>query len=125
MIALLPSLSLPVFLLNFPTSCNPFLSVCSARLAIYCDGVLRGEKGVAEDEATAKLTALMALFRLVAAKDVFEAFYKASLAKRLLSNKSQSFDLEVSACEWVSFLEAFKVLQENEIDTWISIYVVR
>jgi len=95
MIALLPSLSLPVFLLNFPTSCNPFLSVCSARLAIYCDGVLRGEKGVAEDEATAKLTALMALFRLVAAKDVFEAFYKSSLAKRLLSNKSQSFDLEV------------------------------
>lgn len=63
---------------------------------MYCDGVLRGEKGVAEDDATAKLTALMALFRLVAAKDVFEAFYKASLAKRLLANKSQSFELEVS-----------------------------
>ena len=62
---------------------------------MYCDGVLRGEKGVAEDDASAKLAAFMALFRLLAAKDVFEAFYKASLAKRLLTGKSQSFELEV------------------------------
>jgi len=36
------------------------------------------------------------LFRYIQGKDVFEAFYKRDLAKRLLLGKSASFDAEKS-----------------------------
>ena len=39
---------------------------------------------------------VMVLFRYINGKDVFEAFYKKDLAKRLLLNKSASFDAEKS-----------------------------
>lgn len=38
----------------------------------------------------------VAMFRYLQGKDVFEAFYKKDLAKRLLLGKSSSFDLEKS-----------------------------
>ncbi len=38
----------------------------------------------------------MILFRYIHGKDVFEAFYKKALAKRLLLGKSASFDSEKS-----------------------------
>lgn len=40
------------------------------------------------------LSRAMELFRAIAGKDVFEAFYKKDLAKRLLLGTSASFDLE-------------------------------
>lgn len=39
---------------------------------------------------------IMVLFRFIHGKDVFEAFYKKDLAKRLLVGKSASFDAEKS-----------------------------
>ena len=49
-----------------------------------------------ESEMEALLDRVMVLFRYINGKDVFEAFYKKDLAKRLLLNKSASFDLEKS-----------------------------
>ena len=43
-----------------------------------------GAKGVSESQVEAQLERLMTLFRFVHAKDVFEAFYKKDLAKRLI-----------------------------------------
>jgi cullin-4 len=42
------------------------------------------------------LDRVLVLFRYIQGKDVFEAFYKRDLAKRLLLNKSASFDAEKS-----------------------------
>lgn len=39
---------------------------------------------------------VVVVFRYLQGKDVFEAFYKKDLAKRLLLGKSSSFDLEKS-----------------------------
>ncbi len=49
-----------------------------------------------DDEMETVLNRVMVLFRYINGKDVFEAFYKKDLAKRLLLNKSSSFDLEKS-----------------------------
>lgn len=65
-------------------------------MAKFADAKLRGEKGVSESQVEAQLERLMTLFRFVHAKDVFEAFYKKDLAKRLILNKSSSIDLERS-----------------------------
>ena len=46
------------------------------------------------DELDARLDAALALFRYVDGKDVFEAFYKKDLAKRLLLGRSTSLDAE-------------------------------
>ncbi len=65
-------------------------------LAKYVDGKLKGEKGVSEGEVEALLDKAMVLFRYVGSKDVYEAFYKKDLAKRLLLGRSASADLEKS-----------------------------
>ena len=57
---------------------------------------MRGEKGVSEHEIEAIFDRVMDLFRYLTGKDVFEAFYKKLLAKRLLLGKSASSDLERS-----------------------------
>ena len=66
--------------------------------AKYIDTQLRfGAKGIdGEAETETKLTNVVTLFKLLSAKDVFEAFYKADLAKRLLLGRSASRDLERS-----------------------------
>jgi hypothetical protein len=53
-------------------------------LAKFVDGKLKGEKGASDDDVEALLERVMVLFRYVGSKDVFEAFYKKDLAKRLL-----------------------------------------
>lgn len=58
------------------------------------DRKLRGEKGMSEADIEAVLEQAMQLFRYLNGKDVFEAFYKKLLAKRLLLSKSSSTDLE-------------------------------
>jgi len=66
-------------------------------IAKHIDGKLRGAgKGETEDELEHSLDRAMALFRHIQGKDVFEAFYKKDLAKRLLLSKSASNDAEKS-----------------------------
>lgn len=54
------------------------------QLARYVDRKLRGEQGVSETEAEVCLSRAMLVFKFLAEKDIFEAFYKKLLAKRLL-----------------------------------------
>lgn len=64
-------------------------------IAKYVDFVLRtGHKGRSDEEVDATLESVMSLFRLIHGKDIFEAFYKKDLAKRLVHGKSASLDLE-------------------------------
>lgn len=64
-------------------------------VAKYVDSKLRtGNKGGSEADVESLLDRVMIIFRYIQGKDVFEAFYKKDLAKRLLVGKSASFDLE-------------------------------
>lgn len=65
-------------------------------MAKFLDFKLKGEKGLSDDDVENVLDKVMVLFRYLQGKDVFEAFYKRDLAKRLLLGKSSSFDLEKS-----------------------------
>ena len=61
------------------------------------DSKLRaGNKEATEEELEKLLDKIMVLFRFIQGKDVFEAFYKKDLAKRLLVGKSASVDAEKS-----------------------------
>jgi cullin-4 len=58
-------------------------------IAKFIDATLRsGTKGGTEAERESLLDRVMVLFRFINGKDVFEAFYKKDLAKRLLLRKS-------------------------------------
>jgi len=63
-------------------------------IAKYVDRKLKGEKGVTEQEVEQALDQIMILFRYLQEKDIFEAFYKKNLSKRLLLGKSANFDAE-------------------------------
>eukprot|EP00245_Coleochaete_scutata_P015265 TRINITY_DN6730_c1_g2_i1.p1 TRINITY_DN6730_c1_g2~~TRINITY_DN6730_c1_g2_i1.p1 ORF type:complete len:826 (+),score=198.29 TRINITY_DN6730_c1_g2_i1:104-2581(+) len=66
-------------------------------IAKYIDAKLRaGNKGTSEEELEGTLDKVLVLFRYIQGKDVFEAFYKKDLAKRLLLGKSASIDAEKS-----------------------------
>eukprot|EP00249_Psilotum_nudum_P024027 c29065_g1_i1 orf=1219-3690(-) len=66
-------------------------------IAKFIDGKLRaGNKGTSEEELENTLDKVLILFRFIQGKDVFEAFYKKDLAKRLLLGKSASIDAEKS-----------------------------
>nr|CAG4645372.1 EOG090X01NX [Lynceus sp. MCZ IZ 141354] len=66
-------------------------------IAKYVDSKLRaGNKESTEEELEKLLDKIMVLFRFIHGKDVFEAFYKKDLAKRLLVGKSASVDAEKS-----------------------------
>jgi cullin-4 len=56
----------------------------------------QGNKGTSEEELETLLERVLILFRYISGKDVFEAFYKKDLAKRLLLGKSASIDAEKS-----------------------------
>ncbi|KTG42698.1 hypothetical protein cypCar_00040267, partial [Cyprinus carpio] len=65
--------------------------------AKYVDSKLRaGNKEATEEELERILDKIMIIFRFIHGKDVFEAFYKKDLAKRLLVGKSASVDAEKS-----------------------------
>jgi len=65
--------------------------------AKFVDCKLRaGNKEATEEELERLLDKIMVLFRFIHGKDVFEAFYKKDLAKRLLVGKSASVDAEKS-----------------------------
>lgn len=65
-------------------------------IAKFIDEKLKSGKGTTEEELENLLDKLMTLFRYIQGKDVFEAFYKKDLAKRLLLSKSASLDAEKS-----------------------------
>ncbi|CAF1417985.1 unnamed protein product [Adineta ricciae] len=66
-------------------------------IAKAVDARLRtGNKEASEEELEKILDKLLVLFRFIHGKDVFEAFYKKDLAKRLLVGKSASVDAEKS-----------------------------
>jgi len=66
-------------------------------IAKFLDAKLRtGVKGVSEEELEGTLDDALVLFRYIQGKDVFEAFYKKDLAKRLLLGRSASVDAEKS-----------------------------
>ncbi|KAK4775432.1 hypothetical protein SAY87_023393 [Trapa incisa] len=66
-------------------------------IAKFLDEKLRaGNKGTSEEELENTLDKVLVLFRFIQGKDVFEAFYKKDLAKRLLLGKSASIDAEKS-----------------------------
>eukprot|EP00850_Spirogloea_muscicola_P022668 SM000306S11741 [mRNA] locus=s306:78886:84466:+ [translate_table: standard] len=66
-------------------------------IAKFIDSKLRaGNKGTSEEELESTLDKVLVLFRFIQGKDVFEAFYKKDLAKRLLLGKSASIDAEKS-----------------------------
>ncbi|KAG2457287.1 CUL4A protein, partial [Polypterus senegalus] len=63
----------------------------------YVDSKLRaGNKEATDEELERILDKIMIIFRFIHGKDVFEAFYKKDLAKRLLVGKSASVDAEKS-----------------------------
>lgn len=65
--------------------------------AKFVDSKLRaGNREATEEELERLLDKIMVLFRFIHGKDVFEAFYKKDLAKRLLVGKSASVDAEKS-----------------------------
>lgn len=63
-------------------------------LARYVDELLRNERACGDEELEAGVERAMGIFRFLAAKDAFEAFYKKDLAKRLLLQRSSSADAE-------------------------------
>eukprot|EP00124_Ichthyophonus_hoferi_P003179 Ihof_evm7s261 gene=Ihof_evmTU7s261 len=66
-------------------------------IAKFIDSRLRsGNKESSDEELDLLLDNVMVLFRFIQGKDIFEAFYKKDLAKRLLLQKSASADLERS-----------------------------
>ncbi|KAE8708845.1 Cullin-4 [Hibiscus syriacus] len=66
-------------------------------IAKFLDEKLRaGNKGISEEELEGTLDKALVLFRFIQGKDVFGAFYKKDLAKRLLLGKSASIDAEKS-----------------------------
>ncbi len=68
---------------------------CASHLASYTDDMLKNSlKFVSENDAEVQLDRFMMLFRYLMDKDIFENYYKQLLAKRLLSGKSLSDDLE-------------------------------
>ncbi|RLN72917.1 hypothetical protein BBJ28_00016468 [Nothophytophthora sp. Chile5] len=68
-------------------------TVCAGYLAHYLDELLRA-KNRFEEELDTRVTQIIALFRYLQDKDVFEEFYKILLAKRLLNSRGASDEAE-------------------------------
>ncbi|KAK9764784.1 hypothetical protein K7432_007437 [Basidiobolus ranarum] len=91
----------PIFFNTLKESFESFINVRQNKpaemIAKFVDSKLRsGNKTATDQELESILDSVLILFRYIHGKDVFEAFYKRDLAKRLLLNKSASFDAERS-----------------------------
>eukprot|EP00049_Salpingoeca_infusionum_P022772 m.8687 g.8687 ORF g.8687 m.8687 type:complete len:722 (-) comp5384_c0_seq1:63-2228(-) len=81
----------------FNTFINRRANKPAEMIAKFLDTKLRtGYKECSEAELDEVMDKVLVLFRFVNGKDVFEAFYKTHLAKRLLYNKMASTDLEMA-----------------------------
>ncbi|EFA09966.2 cullin-4A-like [Tribolium castaneum] len=81
--------------LAFKNFINSFHAKSAQLLAKYLDVKLRS-KDITDEELEVVLTKVIKLFKHVQGKDIFEAFYKKLLAKRLLLGKSANQDAENS-----------------------------
>ncbi|KAL1924121.1 uncharacterized protein VTP21DRAFT_7156 [Calcarisporiella thermophila] len=82
---------------NFERFINSRQNKPAELIAKYVDTMLRsGNKTASDEEIESILDKVLILFRYIQGKDVFEAFYKKDLAKRLLLGKSASVDAEKS-----------------------------
>jgi cullin 3 len=64
-------------------------------LAMYIDSLFKKEvRGMREDVLEQRLNNCLELFRYISDKDIFEHYYKLSLSKRLLNNRSLSEEAE-------------------------------
>jgi cullin 3 len=64
-------------------------------LSLFVDDLFRkGLKGMTEQEVDARLDEVVTIFRFLQDKDVFEAFYKQHLSRRLLNGRSLSDEAE-------------------------------
>lgn len=82
---------------SFALFINKRHNVPAEMIAKYIDELLRaGNKQMDDAELEARMASVLVLFRFIQGKDVFEAFYKRDLAKRLLLNRSASDDAERS-----------------------------
>ncbi|XP_063315755.1 cullin-4A [Pelobates fuscus] len=82
---------------SFETFINKRANKPAELIAKYVDSKLRsGNKEATDEELERFLDKIMIIFRFIHGKDVFEAFYKKDLAKRLLVGKSASVDSEKS-----------------------------
>jgi len=80
---------------SFETFINTRQNKPAELVAKFIDNILRtGNKSYSEEVLESTLDRVMTLFRYIHGKDIFEAFYKKDLAKRLLFQKSASLDLE-------------------------------
>ncbi|DAZ98501.1 TPA: hypothetical protein N0F65_004938 [Lagenidium giganteum] len=68
-------------------------TVCAGYLAQYIDELLRSKTRF-EEELETRVAQVIALFRYLQDKDVFEEFYKVLLAKRLLNGRGASDEAE-------------------------------
>uniref|UniRef100_A0A3B5MRM9 Cullin 4B n=1 Tax=Xiphophorus couchianus TaxID=32473 RepID=A0A3B5MRM9_9TELE len=79
-------------------------------IAKHVDSKLRaGNKEATDEELEKMLDKIMIIFRFIYGKDVFEAFYKKDLAKRLLVGKSASVDAEKSMLSKLKHGHAFEL----------------
>jgi cullin-4 len=82
---------------SFEAFVNKRLNKPAELLAKYVDGKMRaGNKEGTDEDLERLLDKVLIIFRFINGKDVFEAFYKKDLAKRLLVGKSASVDAERS-----------------------------
>ncbi|XP_015267261.1 PREDICTED: cullin-4A [Gekko japonicus] len=82
---------------SFETFVNKRPNKPAELIAKHVDSKLRaGNKEATDEELERILDKIMIIFRFIHGKDVFEAFYKKDLAKRLLVGKSASVDAEKS-----------------------------
>lgn len=80
---------------SFESAINSRQNKPAEYIAKYVDSALKsGNKSATEEELDRTMDKIMVLFRYIHGKDVFEAFYKKDLAKRLLFGKSASSDAE-------------------------------
>ncbi|KAI8048110.1 Cullin family-domain-containing protein [Syncephalis plumigaleata] len=82
---------------SFESFINSRTNKPAEMIAQYVNILMRsGNKTASDEELESKLDKILVLFRFIEGKDIFEAFYKRSFAKRLLLNKSASSDMEKS-----------------------------
>ncbi|KAJ0405628.1 hypothetical protein P43SY_007729 [Pythium insidiosum] len=86
----------PQFYKSIKTGFETFMNVntvCAGYLAQYLDELLRSKTRY-EEELELRVAQVIALFRYLQDKDVFEEFYKVLLAKRLLNARGTSDEAE-------------------------------
>ncbi|KAH1009289.1 hypothetical protein HUJ04_001664 [Dendroctonus ponderosae] len=80
---------------TFHKTINTESSQSALYLARYFDGKLRA-KNITEENLEATFNKGMIMFRFLQSKDIFEAFYRKCLSKRLLFGRSTNQDIEHS-----------------------------